>query len=92
MDEAQGSDNKATLRVLEAAVALRQQQLDDEEDYSTSDDNSSSSPLDDAQCDSDMELTEGDQWWVPNVFHTTLSNVLTNRFGYFHIHFGKCIS
>ncbi|XP_024370995.1 uncharacterized protein [Physcomitrium patens] len=62
LDEAQGSDNKATLRVLEAAVALRQQQLDDEEDYSTSDDNSSSSPLDDAQCDSDMELTEGDQW------------------------------
>uniref|UniRef100_A0A7I4AG32 DOG1 domain-containing protein n=1 Tax=Physcomitrium patens TaxID=3218 RepID=A0A7I4AG32_PHYPA len=58
VDEARDTNNNATLRVLEAAVLQRQQELDDEDD--TSDETSSSSPFDNKD-DVDMVLTEEDQ-------------------------------
>lgn len=62
MDEARDNDNEATLKVLEAEVARRQHELDADQD-DVSDGTSSSSPMDDDQ-DVDMQLTEGDHWYV----------------------------
>ncbi|KAG0628855.1 hypothetical protein M758_1G057200 [Ceratodon purpureus] len=57
LDEARDNDNEATLKVLEAEVARRQQELNAGDD-ALSDDTSGSSPMDDDQ-DVDMPLTTG---------------------------------
>lgn len=72
LDEARDNDNEATLKVLEAEVARRQQELNiDKDDDDNSDDTSSSSPMEDEQ-DVDMQLTDGDHWCVSVEFHTSL--------------------
>jgi hypothetical protein len=59
LDEARENDNAATLKVLEAEVARRRQELEADDD-DLSDGTSSSTPMDDDQ-DVDMPLTDGDQ-------------------------------